>query len=404
MNTTRQNLIIFLLLMASVVCVSPFFMSASIFKGNILSLICLILVFVLKNGISSKKALLGISILVVFSCFNMVYWNQATIKVAIYFCSALFIVFLLSYDDLFKYTNYLTKLLLLMLVGAIIGFLYALSGGEALFYIANEDTALNGWYLTTFSKFNMNGITRPAGIYDEPGALSFMVCICVALRESLRMKRRDSWILMLAGFVTLSTAHVIFFVLFWMKVKWKNPKAILTSILSLGVSLLLLMSFDNPVNTIVSYSLNRFAIVDGAFVGDNRSYLITAAYSYLDIKTFLFGLDGDCIMGTPVCALQEPKYYCCNPLTLIVHYGAFLSLPYYITLGYLGFKAIQRTDLVILGVLLLLLQRPYVMSYGYALFLVLYVYAIGHKSMIGKQTNDECRLSTSSNPFNNGAK
>ena len=145
MNTTRQNLIIFLLLMASVVCVSPFFMSASIFKGNILSLICLILVFVLKNGISSKKALLGIGILVVFSCFNMVYWNQATIKVAIYFCSALFIVFLLSYDDLFKYTNYLTKLLLLMLVGAIIGFLYALSGGEALFYIANDDTALNGW-------------------------------------------------------------------------------------------------------------------------------------------------------------------------------------------------------------------------------------------------------------------
>lgn len=385
MNTIRPNLIIFLLLMASVVCVSPLFLSASIFKGNILSLICVILVFVMKNGISSKKALFAISILVFFSFFNMIYWNQATIKVGIYFFSALFIVFLLSYDDLYKFTDYLTKLLLLMLVGAGIGFLYALSGGEALFYITNEDTALNGWYLTTLSKFNINGLTRPSGIYDEPGALSFVLCICVALRESLRMKRRDSWILMLAGLVTLSTAHVIFFVLYWMKVKLKNPKTILISIISLGVSLLLLMSFDNPVNTILSYSFNRFAIVDGAFVGDNRSYLIANAYSYLDIKAFLFGLNGDCIMGTPICALQEPKFYCCNPLTPIVHFGFFLSLPYYITLGYLVFKAIQRRDLVILGVFLLLLQRPYVMSYGYAMLLAIYVYAVGNKSQIGKR-------------------
>jgi hypothetical protein len=376
MSSYKVNPTILLLLFGSVICLSPVFLGVG---GHLLSLTCLLLVFVWKRAIVSIKALFSITFLLSFALFNTLYWGQPTLKAGLYFYVALIVIFLISHDDLFKLVHYLTKFLSVMIVAGIIGFIYAYFGGEAQFEIANEDGRPNGFYLTTFSSSYYDGVIRPSAIFDEPGALSFIICICVALRESLGMPRKESWVLMVGGFITLSTAHTIFFVLYWMKVKWKDPKTFVSSVVSLVIILMLLTSFDNPFNTIVTYTLNRFSFIDGVMVGDNRSELIVNSYRYLDIKTFLFGLDSDCIMGSPQCILKGYKQYCCNPLTPLVHIGFFLSFPYYICLGYLMYLSLRRIDLVILGVILLLLQRPYLLTYGYSLLLVIYVYSLGFK-------------------------
>lgn len=382
MNTikiNRLNLNAILLIAASIISISPIFLSVPIFKGNILSLFFLICIFILNKGNLSKVFLMSVIILLIFSFINVLYWSSLTLKVGIYFYSILLIISLLSYDDILKYIEYLSFLFILMLIGCVIGFIYAYYGGQALAAFPNEDGRPNGLFLTTFSTHYVSGLIRPSAIFDEPGALSFLLCITVALRESLGMSRKTSWILLIGGLITLSTAHAIFFVCYWIKTQWVSLKGFFLSIIFISVILYILMNIDSPVSVILDYIFNRFAIVDGSLVGDNRSALIISAYNYLDMKTFLFGLDGDCIMGSPSCFTKGYTQYCCNPLTLVVHYGIFLSIPYYACMCFILFQSFKYKDLVIFGVFLLLLQRPYIMAYGYAVILFIYIYSLAFK-------------------------
>lgn len=364
------------LVLASVICISPIFLSTGILTGNILSLLFLICIFILNYGKLSKLTLMSVIILLSLSLINAFYWSSMTFKVGIYFYAILLIIFTFDYSDIYKYIDYLSTIFILMLIGCIIGFFYAYFGGQALLAFPNEDGRPNGLFLTTFSSSYFDGLIRPSAIYDEPGALSFLLCITTALRESFGMNRKISWILLIGGLVTLSTAHAIFFVCFYIKTQWISLKRFLTSVFFATVILYILMNIESPISVILEYIFNRFSIVDGSFVGDNRSPLIVSAYNYLDLKTFLFGLDGDCIMGSPSCITKGYTQYCCNPLTNIVHYGIFLSIPYYASICFILFKSIKHKDLVIFGVFLLLLQRPYIMAYGYSVILFIYLYSL----------------------------
>ena len=379
MNYMRLNFTALLLVIASAISISPLILATGIVKGNIVSLMCLILIYFIKQCRISKKSVVIVSVLLALSVISVVYWGQITLKVSIYFYSILFLIFLLKKNDIYDFTDYMSKLLIFLLIGAVIGFLWALGGGDAIFSINNEDTRTNGFYLTTFSNTFVNGLIRPSGIFDEPGALSFIICMIVALRESLGMNRKVSWVLLILGFMTMSTAHAIFFVLYWIKIKWVSFKNAIISVMTVSIVLLLLTSFENPFATLVTYILNRFAIVDGGFVGDNRSALIINALNFLDLKTFLFGLDSDCILNLPSCASKGYLQYLGNPFTPLVHYGVFISLPYYLIIGYLMMKSIKNKNLIVFGVFLLLLQRPYVMSYGYAVLIMIYVYSLRFK-------------------------
>jgi len=65
-----------------------------------------------------------------------------------------------------------------------------------------------------------------------------------------------------------------------------------------------------------------------------------------------------------------------NPLSLLVHYGGFLAFPYYFALSYLVIYSVWRRDFIMLGIFLLLLQRPYTMSYGYSMLILLTIFVL----------------------------
>ena len=62
-----------------------------------------------------------------------------------------------------------------------------------------------------------------------------------------------------------------------------------------------------------------------------------------------------------------------------MQWGLLISFPYYFGLIYLGIVAFLRRTLIPLGILMLLLQRPYTMSFGYALLILLTIAALAHK-------------------------
>lgn len=365
-----------LLLIASTICLSPLFIHFSPISGNLVSLISLLTLYLVSNSIGSKRAMITVMVIIVIAIMNSLYWNAFTFKVTIYITCSLLIVFLLKIEDIKKYTEYLTILMMLTLVGAIIGAVYAYYGGDAIITFENEDTRPTSLYLSTFSALNLNGLIRPSGFFDEPGAFSFIICICVALRECFKMNQKLSFYLLLFGMLTLSTAHVIFFLLYCIRLFSTNSKKFIRIFVFLSLLLYGLLSFENPISNVFFYILWKFTILDGSIVADNRTPLIINSWNYLTFETLFWGVDGRCIMNLPGCIEAGFHGYCCNPLTLLVHYGIFIAWPYYIIMAYIFIISIKRGDVVLLGVFLLLLQRPYVMSYGYSVSLILYIFIV----------------------------
>jgi hypothetical protein len=268
---------------------------------------------------------------------------------------------------------------LILLIGAILGFFYTFLGGEPFFYIKNEDTRLNGFFLSTFSNSYTLNIIRPSGIYDEPGALSFVVCLIVAGRKLLGKSNKHSWTLLILGFITLSLAHFIFVVCFLIEeMKGSNIKAIFRLIL-FAVLLFFIIFFSSLKEVFDIFFFARFKIEDGQMAGDNRSALIKNALEYLDFKTFLFGLDVDCIVRPEICSQKGYNQFGDNPFGPLVWGGITLTLPYYLVSLFSAFYGFLKINFIYVGIFLLLLQRVDVMSYGYGLLIALIV-IIGIKS------------------------
>jgi len=375
--------------LASTVAISPILRKVPA-EGNLLSLAALFLLIVsrinvtqscffnkslqLRSATASRNRV--VIILVVFFVYlaliNSLYWSALSFTVIIYAMMAMISVSFLQVESFKLFTVYLSFVHMAMLIGCIIGFAYAINGGDALVSIINADGRSNGFYLSTFSNTYFNGFIRPSGLYDEPGALSFFICINVALREYFGLPRRLTWQLIALGLVTSSLAHVIFLMFFILHVYQKNVLYLFRFVFIALVLGFILLSFDSPVSILYDDLSARLSIVDGKLVGDNRSFLITNALGYLDPRVFFFGLDGNCIVGDPLCRQGMYLMYGENPFTPLVHYGIFLSLIYYLGLTGFVYFAVKHKSYLALAVALLLLQRPYIFNYGYSVIIILY--------------------------------
>lgn len=308
----------------------------------------------------------------------MLYWGEIKlIFLPIYFLIALSVCSGLSERSVDLFINTSTKLILIILSGAVIGFFYVfIFDGNSLFYIINPDTRENGFYLTTFSNWRVGNIIRPAGIYDEPGALSLVICILAAIRELNGAPKKTTWIILLTGFITLSMAHAIYAILHFLNDCKKsilnvNYKYILLFFIFISIAIV-----TGVAEILNVYILGRFNYVDGQFSGDNRSILIANAWEYLNWEVFLFGLDNDCIAIPSNCALKLYNQFGDNPLGPLILGGITQFFGYYFVILFLFFYSLRLKSLIIFGVALLLLQRNEVMSYGYSILIMIFVYSV----------------------------
>jgi hypothetical protein len=275
-----------------------------------------------------------------------------------------------------RYIDLASRFHYYLLILAVLGFLYAFFGGQPLFTITNEDGRENGFYLSTFSNTYLLGFIRPSGIYDEPGAFSFFLCLIVSLREIFRLDRIISWKLLLCGFITASLAHFVFVILYAIHAGAFRMKNVLRLFFIALIIIGITYFTDSPLSSLVIALFSRFEIIDGTIAGDNRTALLANAMSYLNLSTAIFGLNGACIINSPECTPGQYDQYGENPLTPMIHLGLSLSWPYYLALLYLLIKTAGQNRYLILGVLFLLLQRPYIISYGYSIIIVLFIYSL----------------------------
>ncbi len=368
-----------LLVFASMVTSSPLFLNYGPFKGNIYYILILLIVIIVSyKRIRIKTQYIPIACLIIGLQFlGIVYWLEPKLFLfQIYFFMAWISIFAMDDKDLNTFIKVASIFVLILLIGAVIGFLYTLGGGTEVFSIANEDTRSNGFYLTTFSNSYLGRIIRPSGIYDEPGALSFVICLVAALRKLRGFSNGFTWVILILGFFTLSIAHLIYVILhlFQDMRKW-NLKSISIFILA-GLMISLLISQSALWDVLSEYFFARLKFEDGQMAGDNRSALVVNSVNYLNANVFLFGLDVDCIVRPAICQQKGYNQFGDNPLGPLVWGGITLTFPYYLIVFWALIKGIKHVNFIYIGFFLLLLQRIDVMSYGYALLIAILTYVI----------------------------
>lgn len=321
----------------------------------------------------------AISISLFFAGLVSLYWggDLRIAMVPLLWLLSVILVAMASSEDIVSFVKLSTTFLIIIVVGAWIGFFLATSGMPSMMSFRNPDGRVNHLYLTTLTNSRVTlTLIRPAGIYDEPGSFSFFVCAIAAMRHVLDLDKRKTWFLLFAGFITFSLTHLIY-VIAHIIIERKNTVFILLIIASM-------VSIVGVVSLLAPDAINRFflsrlmlsAEANQVIAGDNRTTLLINAAKMIDFRTAFFGYDAATIAG----GLEERRSlgipgYSANPLTPMAATGILLSWPYYVTIvAYFILSFKNRRNMVALGMLLLFIQRPYIgPNIGYTLVAVLFL-------------------------------
>jgi hypothetical protein len=362
---------------------SPVFSSITSLGINYYLFIQLLLILfflIFKKEKISKNVLFTSLLLLAGSALYVLYWGQG-IKILFYpliFIFSLFFVSFLNKNEINSFIDIASVYIVILLIGGVIGFFYAFMGGEALFSITDAADRKIYYYLSTFtgsvkSTLGFN-IIRVSGIYDEPGAFSFVVCVVALLRHVSGKNRKLTWAILISGFITFSLAHFVYVIFHLLSEKISFKK-----ILKLVIPIIVFLSIIIISNLGLIFDaliLSRLEVTkSGEIRGDNRTEQLFDNIELLQEEkagVFVWGLDSDCVLNARECRNKFPSVGTSNPLTPLMRSGLILSWPYYLILITCILIAVRkRYYWVYFGLFLLLLQRPYVMSFGYSLLILL---------------------------------
>lgn len=302
--------------------------------------------------------------LYLFSVFFMQLLGQDAIVVnrIIFFILGIIIVKSWTKNDFDIYSKLMTRCTIILLIGAVIGEIYSLKGLPGIPVHINPDDSVIALYLTTLATTNYGGAIRASGIFDEAGAFVFVIWVTIITRSILKKKENINYILIFLGLLTFSFIHV-FVSAIYLSSQFKyifKPRNLLFVLLSITLLGVMLANID------LSTFYERFKVEDGKFVGDNRSGQVISFFDNINAQIFLFGDNENIKKGNSVID------YSSNPFNPIVNNGIIVSFPFYLMLFYI-IRAIflSRNRSLWLIFFLLLLQRPYLFTFGYSYLIVI---------------------------------
>lgn len=275
-----------------------------------------------------------------------------------------------------KVLRLVTWFALALLVGGVIGIAYAFAGGPPLMEVpvGYRTTYL---YLTTFSFAFIGNIIRPSGIFDEPGSLAMLVAIITMFNDTLRQNIRLNNVLVILLIFTGALAGLAMAVLYLVasnETRMRPTKyIILVGVFFAGVGILSFVAPSNLIsNSIDTFYSDRLIVEDGRLVGDNRSNQITDFFQIVDGDILRRGAHGRY-------QSFDTTDQSSNPFSIIFGYGLIIWLPYLVLLLWLFGTTIKngfRNAYTSVGLLLLLLQRPYLYNMSWSILILATVWLI----------------------------
>lgn len=299
----------------------------------------------------------------------------ATLSVAIVAGHQLFLT--LTKREALKIVSWFTFALL---AGGLVGMLYAYFVKQPLLElrVGYRTTYL---YLTTFSFAEIGNFVRPSGIFDEPGALAMYAAMVSMFNDMLRQNRILNIAIVSLLIFTGSLAGLLVVVLYFLASNSERSfrkTSLVFIVLSLGGYYIASNAF--PTNSLTSaidtFYGERLQIVDGKLIGDNRSNQVAEFFSLVDEDIILRGQK----------AATKGYYFedlTSNPFSITFGYGLIISLPYFALLVWLvviTFRNRFRNSYTSLGLLFLLLQRPYIYHMSWSILIASAVWLLYYSS------------------------
>lgn len=287
--------------------------------------------------------------------------------------------------DIRRLTEILTVIFKYILILAWIGLFYSIFF-KPLFSILYLENNLN-FYLTTFGGSYAN-FTRPTGIYDEPGALSFFICLLVSYRTVLKLNPLTSLFLLLGGLVTQSLAHVIFLIV-WvisetLKFQKKEKRQLLRKVIFI-ISLFIL-SIAIYETGILQWQIERTMGWVENPESAQRIIAFKNVLSEIDNNTYnlFFGFDKSLVART-----TSIGNFGENILTPLVFGGLLAAWPLYLFVCFcIIYPLITFKRFYLIAIGLMLFQRPYFLELPYSFCIAIFVtLLINEEKIIIDKTN-----------------
>lgn len=325
------------------------------------------------RGLLSKRFISYFLLMIVMGSITALAYLSFDYFVLLY--CFIFYCFLINHctnDDISTFIDIASNLMLILEIGALIGFIYVAKGGQPTSYFFNPDGRVNCVYLTTFTNSWVGNLIRPSGIYDEPGAFAFFISSIITLRVIYKKDINKTLFLLLLGNITFSVAYILceIFLYVIIRNRLNNRLKIIIDLFTLILISSILILFYDVIYDII---LSRFKIdvTTNKLQGDNRTSQITNSIKYIKDYGILFGyyhhIDNNIILSNYGTITE-------NPLTPITRFGLFNSIPYTIFFLLGGILLIMAPkNLIVIVPLLLFMQRPYYDALGYTGFFTLFL-------------------------------
>lgn len=347
----------------------------SIGEIYIVPTLVLLLMALHKYPPSRKEMLLVCLVAASFLMLSLITQSIKNVNMYIFYAPTLLICFCLgkSIQLIERLTTLLSWFSLIAIAMSGIALIYGLVDGSPLLSFAMANGKESHLYLSALSSDVQGKVIRSAFIYDESGALSFVLCITVILREITGRSTTRSMLVLLGGLVTFSLMHaMIIAIFFFMRTHLK------AKILS---SLIVLMLFlTTSASPLLQFYYDRFHFIEAVNPQSgfgNRS---------IQIENFRFVFEKDpniVLFGNYRChersegRCREHGDITSSPVSPVYWGGLLMLVAQVITHGCLlyGF-IVTRHKFEALALSLLILQRPYFAFPGYALLVYLPLVAI----------------------------
>jgi hypothetical protein len=296
-----------------------------------------------------------------------------TLAAAVFVGRQLFVT--LTKPDLLRAISWFV---LLLLVGGVVAVVYTFLGGQPLMdvQVGYRTTHL---YLTTFSFATIGNIIRPSGIFDEPGALAMYVGIVTMFNDTLRQNQKLNLLIIVLLLFTGSLAGVALAA--WYVISsnlMRSKRKVGLVLISISAAVVVVLSFVAPTNlvttTLDTFYSDRFRIENGRLAGDNRSNQVADFFRLVDGEMLLKG-------ATNSTEVYDTTDMSSNPFSIAYGYGLLISLPYFALLLWLAVSTLRqrfRNSYTSLGLLFLLLQRPYLYHMSWSIMIAATVWLLYH--------------------------
>ncbi len=191
----RAGSVVSLLFFYALIAPSPIWPAMGVRGYMLVGLLCLAL---LVHLLATQRHLslpfvVGAGVVFALATVPALYWSQPGLAVyPIFFVSAALLVSQANKAERDAFVDLASRFMLVLLIGAIVGYTLAAAGAPPLGAFENTDGRANYFFYTTFTNTREENFIRPSGIYDEPGAFSFFVCVTAYLREATGRSRVEN--------------------------------------------------------------------------------------------------------------------------------------------------------------------------------------------------------------------